>query len=116
MRGPPETEAARQSPPRDARPYKASAISNSDEIGPNRPYVHRDGVTGNIRRQRHVERLCRIPRLVAELLDEIGRHHSIADDIDRRLAQYAAVDSTVLAAVGGDRFPTRLWAVGDGTS
>lgn len=69
-----------------------------------------------MRRQRHVERLCRIPRLVAELLNEIGRHHSIADDIDRRLALYAAVDPAMLAAVGADRFPTRLWVVGDGAS
>ena len=44
-----------------------------------------------LRRQRDVERICRIPRLVFELLNELGRHHGLADDIDRRLAAYAAL-------------------------
>jgi hypothetical protein len=39
-----------------------------------------------LRRQRQVELICETPRLVAELLEEIGRHHGIADDIDARLA------------------------------
>jgi hypothetical protein len=108
---PPETEAAQQPPPRGARPRASASSSNSDEISPVTPYVYRDGMTGNIRRQRHVERLCGTPRLVAELLGEIGRHHCIADDIDRRLARYAGMDPAVLAALGGDRFPPRLWAV-----
>jgi hypothetical protein len=68
--------------------------------------IHDDvAVIRNLRRQRHVEQICRIPRLVYELLDEIGRHHGIADDIDRRLERYARLDPPVLAAVGGDRFP-----------
>ena len=58
-----------------------------------------------LRRQRQVERICRIPRLVAELLDEIGRHYGIGDDIDRRLERYAAIDPAILAALGADRFP-----------
>jgi hypothetical protein len=58
-----------------------------------------------LRRQRYIQKICRIPRLVAELLDEIGRHHGIAKDIDHRLARYAAIDPALLAAVGGDRFP-----------
>ena|SRR5438309_9347174 len=64
-----------------------------------------------LRRQRDVEQICRIPRLVAELLDEIGRHHRIEDDIGRRLAAYASLDPGLLRALGGDRFaasPTRL--------
>lgn len=44
------------------------------------------------------------PRAVFELLDEIGRHHDIANDIDRRLERYAALDRNMLRAVGGDRF------------
>jgi hypothetical protein len=40
-----------------------------------------------------------------ELLDEIGRHHDIGEDIDRRLEKYAELDPDMLASVGGDRFP-----------
>ena len=64
-------------------------------------------------RERQVERICRIPRLVAELLDEIARHHGLAEDIDRRLAAYAALDPDLLHQVGGDRFaPAPIRAVG----
>jgi hypothetical protein len=58
-----------------------------------------------LRHQRHVETICRIPRLVAELLAEIGRVHGIADDIAARLERFAAVDHDLLAALGADRFP-----------
>jgi hypothetical protein len=59
-----------------------------------------------LRRQRAVRRLHRLgPRVLFELLDEIGRHHGIGPDIDRRITRYAAADPAVLAAVGGDRFP-----------
>jgi len=60
---------------------------------------------GRLRRQRQVERVCRIPRLVDELLSEIGRHHGIEDDVAARLDRYAAVDHDLLAALGADRFP-----------
>jgi len=69
-----------------------------------------------LRRHRRVELLCRTPRLVDELLAEIGRHHGIADDIERRITAYAAIDPAILATVGGDQFPAaplRLVA-GDG--
>ena len=70
-----------------------------------------------VRRQRQVETICALgSRVVAELLDELARHHGIAADIDHRLARYAACDPVLLAATGGDRFPTAIWAVGDGTS
>ena len=64
-----------------------------------------------LRRQRAVERICAIPRLVDELLDEIGRHHGLEDDIASRLHRYAALDHGLLAAIGGNGFPplpTRL--------
>jgi hypothetical protein len=52
-------------------------------------------------------------RAVFELFDELARHHGIGDDIDRRLARYAALDPAVLAVVGGDRFAAApLRAVG----
>jgi hypothetical protein len=47
-----------------------------------------------------------------ELLDEIGRYYGIAEDIEDRLARYAAIDPGVLAALGGDRFPAApIWLV-----
>ena len=58
-----------------------------------------------LRQQREVERVCKIPRLVGELLAEIGRHHGIEDDVAARLERYAAVDHDLLAALGADRFP-----------
>jgi hypothetical protein len=65
-----------------------------------------------LRRQRHVERICQTPRLVAELLAEIGRHHGIADDIDRRLERYGRLSPDLLHALGADRFPSApIWAV-----
>jgi hypothetical protein len=68
---------------------------------------------GNPLRQRQIEALCRTPRLVAELLDEMARNHGIADDLVERLARYAAADGALLAALGGDRFPAPcIFAVG----
>jgi hypothetical protein len=51
-------------------------------------------------------------RVVFELLDEIGRHHGIANDIDCRLESYAALDRDVLRAVCADRLPPPpVWMV-----
>jgi len=62
-----------------------------------------------LRRQRQVETICRTPRLVFELVDEIARHHpEIAEDINRRLAAYAGIDTGTLRAVGGDKFPPTI--------
>ena len=58
-----------------------------------------------LRQQRAVEHICKIPRLVDELLDEIGRHHGIEQDIAARLERYAALDPEVLCVFGADRFP-----------
>lgn len=69
------------------------------------PIALRAQAQRRLRRQRQVEWICRTPRLVAELIDEIARHHGIEDDITRRLAAYAALDPALLVSVGGDRFP-----------
>src|SRR4051812_45574093 len=60
-----------------------------------------------LRRRRHAEAIHRLgPRVLAELIDEIRRHHpAIVDDIDWRIYRYAALDPVILAAAGGDRFP-----------
>ena len=57
-------------------------------------------------RERQIQRIHTLgPRVVFELIDELDRHHSLGEDLDRRLARYAALDPEVLRAVGGDRFP-----------
>src|SRR5215471_4257656 len=58
-----------------------------------------------LRRQRQVEQICRVPRLVFELLDELDRHHGLGADLDRRLARYAEADWSLLRALGANRFP-----------
>lgn len=74
-------------------------------------------MTTAILRQRRVERICRIPRLVYELLDEIGRAHRIAEDIDARLTRHAELNPDLLGAVGADRFPpTPIWLVNGGAA
>jgi len=60
-----------------------------------------------LRRQRHVQQICRTPRLVYELLNELDRCHDLGESLDRRLAKYAAVDLSLLGALGADRFPER---------
>jgi hypothetical protein len=57
-----------------------------------------------LRRQRQVERICRTPRPVFELLAEFDRHHDLGADLDRRLARYAAFDLGLLQFLGGDTF------------
>jgi hypothetical protein len=44
-------------------------------------------------------------RTTFEFIDELARHHGIGDDLDERLAKYAALDPTIVRLVGGDRFP-----------
>ena len=51
-----------------------------------------------LRQQRATAQICRTPRLVVELLDEIGRHHGIAAETHERMARHAAADPTILAA------------------
>ena len=70
-----------------------------------------------LRRQRLVQRLYRLgPRAVFELVDEIGRRHGITDEVDRRLAAFAALDAEILAITGGDKFPAApMRAIGGAT-
>jgi len=59
-----------------------------------------------LRRQRDAQRLHALgPRVLFELLDELARVHGIEADIDRRLSMFAGLDTGMLRAVGGDRFP-----------
>jgi hypothetical protein len=58
-----------------------------------------------LRRQRQVGALCRISRLMFELLDELDRRYHLGPDLDARLQRYTALDPHILRALGADRFP-----------
>jgi hypothetical protein len=93
------------------RPGRAAGIESGLEHRFNTRLPLKSQYPAQLRRQRQVEQICRTPRLVAELLTEIARHHEIEADLDQRLERYAAIDPDVLKAVGGDRFalpPTRV--------
>jgi hypothetical protein len=109
---PPKSEAARHSLPGEPRPDFVK--NSSTHLNSRNPYQAQ--AQQRLRRQRQVEHVCCTPRLMFELLEELGRHHDgIADDIDRRLERYAGLDLVILAEVGGDRFPTSpLRAIGGG--
>jgi hypothetical protein len=64
------------------------------------------GVLADLQLRRNVERLYRLgPRLVLELLAELGAEYLIRAEIETKVARYAALDPTALALAGGDRFP-----------
>jgi hypothetical protein len=79
----------------------------------------RQGIAGRppdirLRRQWQVARICRTPRLVLELLNELDRYHALPD-LDARLARYAELNLDLLRATGGDRLVSPpLHAVGRG--
>lgn len=56
--------------------------------------------------RRDVERLClKGPRVVGELLAEIGAERSITTILEAKLSRYTAIDDMALSMAGGDRFP-----------
>lgn len=60
--------------------------------------------------QRHAEHLVALgPRAVAEFLAELAREHDLEADIRRRLASYRRATPELLIALGGDRFPPKVW-------
>ena len=73
------------------------------------------GVVRDLRRQRHVERLHRLgPRVLDELLQEIGAERSCMTSIEMKLERYAKLDRGVIAAGGSNRLPrTPIHAVND---
>ena len=63
-------------------------------------------MVADLRFRRHVEQIHSLgARVVGELLAEIGSERSIQTIIDEKIARYAAIDLSALAAVGGDDFP-----------
>ena len=62
-------------------------------------------VIADLRRQRHVRKLHRLgPRVLDELLVEIGAERSITTIIERKIERYAGLDPEALATIGGDGF------------
>ena len=56
--------------------------------------------------RRRVERLHSLgPRVLGELLTEIGEQRLCRTYLEQRIRQYAGIDPEHLAALGGDRFP-----------
>ena len=67
---------------------------------------------GSARWERQIERLHRLgPRPTAELLIEIARDTGRPDIVVGRLQEYARLDSEIVRAVGGDRFPAMPFQV-----
>ena len=112
--GPPGPERGRRPAGNRAAPLDNSSFGNSNAPTHNRSIsALQVAEARRLRRQRLIERLCKTPRLIFELLDEIARHHDLGEDLDRRLGRYTAIDPALLAAIGGDQFPpSPLRAVG----
>ena len=88
------------------RPGRAAGIDTAGlEHSLNIGFPPKSQYPAHLRQQRAVERVCKIPRLVAELLAEISRVHGIEDDIAARLERFAAVDHDLLTALGANQFP-----------
>ena len=63
-------------------------------------------VVADLRRRRKVQRLHRQgPRVLGELLAEIGAERGIATIIDKKLDTYTEIEPEALEAAGGDVFP-----------
>ena len=59
-----------------------------------------------VRFQRMTEKVCALgPRVVGELLAEIGEQRACRIFIDQRLEAYAALGPEILRELGGDQFP-----------
>ena len=54
--------------------------------------------------RRRVESLCRLPRLIAELLAELAAEHGLRSAVSRKLERYCGLPANVLTVTGGDRF------------
>ena len=65
-----------------------------------------DDLVNELRFHCRVEKLHALgPRVVGELLAEIGEQRACRTFIDQRLEAYAALDPEILRELGGDQFP-----------
>ena len=62
-------------------------------------------IISNVQFLRQVERLCRRPRVMAELLAELGAERLTRTAIETKMARFAALSDKALAATGGDQMP-----------
>ena len=85
-----------------SRPGRGGASHNSPTLNSTEHNI------SAYRLQRRVEYLRRLgARALHELLLELITAHGIADDVERRLADFGRIDPEILRALGGDRFPPR---------
>ena len=67
---------------------------------------HDPQALAGLRQERQIEHVHALgPRVFAELLGDIARRTGQSSFIADRLQAYAALDATVLRAIGGDKFP-----------
>jgi hypothetical protein len=64
------------------------------------------GIVSDLTFRRQVERLCRHPRLIAEIFAEIAAEQDIAHEVEAKLSRYNDLSDEALAVTGGDRFPS----------
>lgn len=63
--------------------------------------------------RRDIERLHRLgPRVLFEMLVELGSSRLIRVELDHLVGRYAGIDPAALAAAGGDRMPPPVAEVG----
>lgn len=68
--------------------------------------LHPAETVADLRFRRQVERIHALgPRVIAELLAELGAERSIMTLIDQKVSTYTELDPKVLTAASGDRFP-----------
>jgi hypothetical protein len=62
----------------------------------------------NAQFNRQIEQICTLgPRVVAEMLAELGRRTLHMTTIEQTVERYAQLDPKAVRAVGADQFPSR---------
>jgi hypothetical protein len=72
------------------------------------PYKYHGSYEDDVRFRRNVERVHGLgPRVLAEMLEELGRTSLHMTTIEQMVAFYAPIDPAVLSALGACKFPPR---------
>ncbi len=73
-----------------------------------KPYKYHDSYEDEVRFRRNVERVYGLgPRVLAEMLEELGRTSLRMTAIESMVALYAPIDPAVLSALGACKFPPK---------
>jgi hypothetical protein len=80
---------------------RSAAMKEKSDMGPPDPSDIRDR-----RFERHVAQVCELgPRVVGELLRELGATTMHMTTVEQVVEQYAGLDPDTVRILGGDRFP-----------